>query len=154
MDLHSAFNRIKALDLDKQKEVIDEEKLANLMSEFIVSIQGWAEYLQIGYIYPFDDLISHIDPNIQLTEDMKIWLNGLKENINLSFSQKYYITKAFDSFLRWCLLEELGKIPPANLPNPYQPFIEFLENGGDFHIEHKVFMTIYPNFITFILIKR
>ncbi len=74
MNLHSAFNRIHSIDWDKSKKAIDQEKLANLMSDFILNIRSWAEYLQIDYIYPFDDLICFIDPDVQLPEDVKVCL--------------------------------------------------------------------------------
>ncbi|MBN3869812.1 hypothetical protein [Nostoc sp. JL33] len=37
------------------------------------------------------------------------------------------------------------------LPDPYEPFITFLECRGGIYVEHHYFMDIYPNYDQFIL---
>lgn len=90
-----------------------------------------ADLFQISYSV-FADVVPEIAPDWRLLLDEAPILSIRKINPRIRYSGVLL------GFVKWeyCPLTK-------GLPNPYEPWIEILEHGGSFQVEHAVFIDLF-----------
>ncbi|MEH2237409.1 hypothetical protein [Nostoc sp.] len=149
-DLNVAFARLQAIQWDTLGMGEKDERLIELMLEFLSRVRQWAKFLQSGQKHIFENLAVQIRPDIELPSPLMQWLDELY-NSKPYQRGRTYLVQGVGNYLFWCRLRELDAVPANGLPDPYEPFITFLECGGGIYVEHHSFMDIYPNYDHFIL---
>ncbi|BAY98373.1 hypothetical protein NIES37_23230 [Tolypothrix tenuis PCC 7101] len=151
-DLNSGFARLQAIQWDRLGMGEKDERLTELMVEFLSRIREWAKFLQSEQRHIFQNLAIQIRPNIELPCFMVEWLEELKDSNRIQpWRGRSYVIQGLYNYLSWCYLKEIDAVPNNSLSDPYEPLIKFLELGGGIYVEHGYFMDIYPNYVHFFL---
>lgn len=151
-DVNAAFARLQAIRWEELGEGPPNDVLTELMHEFLTRVRQWAAYLKSEQKHAFENIALQIDPSLDLPAHMEEWLDELKESGRINpWRGRSYVIYGLHAFLCWCKLREQGNVPLADLPEPYEPLIQFFEEGGAIYVEHHYFMDVYPNFSSFIL---
>lgn len=149
-DLNIAFARIQMIQWDSLGMGEKNEALTELMLEFLSRVRQWAKFLQSEQKHIFENLAIQIRPDIELPSPLRQWLEELHNSDRIHPPRgKTYVVQGVYNYLSWCRLRELDAVPRNGFPNPYEPFITFLELGGGIYVEHHYFMDIYPNYVHF-----
>ncbi|MFN6529250.1 hypothetical protein [Nostoc sp. ChiSLP03a] len=149
-DLNVAFARLQAIEWDTLGMGEKDERLTELMLEFLSRVRQWVKFLQSEQKHIFENLAVQIRPDIELPSNLMQWLDELY-NREPYQRGRTYLVQGVSNYLFWCRLREFDAVPANGLPDPYEPFITFLECGGGIYVEHHLFMDIYPNYDHFIL---
>lgn len=151
-DLNIAFARLQAIQWDRLGMGEKDERLTELMLEFLSRVRQWAKFLQSEQKHIFENLAVQIRPDIELASPLMQWLEELYNSDRIPTRRgSVYVVLGVRNYLFWCRLREFDAVPANGLPDPYEPFINFLECGGGIYVEHHKFMDIYPNYDHFIL---
>ncbi|MEH2322768.1 MAG: hypothetical protein V7K32_04060 [Nostoc sp.] len=150
-DLNVAFARLQAIQWDTLGMGEKDERLTELMLEFLSRVRQWAKFLQSEQKHIFQNLALQIRPDIELPSPLMQWLDELynSNRIPTRRGSVYVVQGIICNYLFWCRLREFDAVPANGLPDPYEPFITFLECGGGIYVEHHQFMDIYPNYVYF-----
>lgn len=149
-DLNVAFARLQAIQWDTLGMGEKDEKLTELMLEFLSRVRQWAKFLQSEQKDIFQNLALQIRPDIELPSPLMQWLDELYNSDRIPTRRgSVHVVQGVCNYLFWCRLREFGAVPANGLPAPYEPFINFLECGGGIYVEHGQFMDIYPNYVYF-----
>lgn len=151
-DLNIAFARLQIIQWDRLGMEEKNETLTELMLEFLSRVRQWAKFLHSEQKHIFENLAVQIRPDIELPSPLLQWLEELDNSNRIQpMRGKSYVVLGVYNYLSWCRLRELDAVPRNGLPDPYEPFITFLELGGGIYVEHHYFMDIYPNYVYFSL---
>ncbi|WP_298920664.1 hypothetical protein [uncultured Nostoc sp.] len=151
-DLNIAFARLQAIQWDTLGMGEKDEALTELMLEFLSRVRQWAKFLHSEQKHIFENLALQIRPDMQLPSPLMQWLEELCNSERIPLVRgRSYVALGVINYLFWCRLREFDAVPANGLPDPYEPFITFLECGGGIYVEHHYFMDIYPNYVDFIL---
>ncbi|MCF2148898.1 hypothetical protein IQ276_021210 [Desmonostoc muscorum LEGE 12446] len=149
-DLNIALARLQAIQWDTLGMGEKDETLTELMLEFLSRVRQWAKFLQSGQKHIFENLALQIRPDIELPSPLTQWVDELYNSNRIPFVRgKIYVVLGVSNYLFWCRLREFDAVPANGIPDPYEPFITFLECGGGIYVEHHYYMDIYPNYVHF-----
>lgn len=150
--LSAAFARVQALPFERLGLGSEDPGLTELMRQFLADVRQWLDHLGVEDRNVFHSLAFLIAPDLELPTYLAQWLNDLGENGQIYPSRgSHCVIAGLAGYLQWALLSDAGFIPDAGLPDPYEPFIRFLELEGGIYVEHQIFMTIEPNGVGMIL---
>lgn len=149
-DLNIAFARLQAIQWDTLGMGEKDERLTELMLEFLSRVRQWVKFLHSEQKDIFQNLALQIRPDIELPSPLMQWLEELYNSDRIPTRRgSVHVVQGVCNYLFWCRLREFGAVPANGLPDPYEPFINFLECGGGIYVEHGQIMDIYPNYVYF-----
>ncbi len=104
------------------------------MREYVRRMALWASAYEIGRPWPFIDLAEHVDPSVQIDEDLQGWLDELVEERAINSKMARVCRNA----VRWAELRERATVALPELEDPFEPIIVLLERGGQFFSENGI----------------
>ena len=127
--VRAAFLRVQAIHWETLGAGPKDDRLTELMRAFVTGIRAWAAQLETGQRHVFDNLARHIDPTIALPSHMEEWLIELLQSDRIQpWRGRHYAVRGLHAYLSWTQLDELERVPDVDLPDPYEPLIQFF--GG------------------------
>ncbi|MBN3887500.1 MAG: hypothetical protein HWQ44_32450 [Nostoc sp. JL34] len=83
-DLNIAFTRLQAIEWDPLGMGEKDERLTELMLEFLSRVRQWAKFLQSEQKHIFENLALQIRPDIELPSSLMQWLEELYNSDRIS----------------------------------------------------------------------
>ena len=148
--LNDGFARLQAIRYSSLGAGKPNEALPGLMQEYFERMRQWANALQTGEASWYQNLACFIEPSVQLPGMMREWLEAIRPDIQPQRGS-HYVVQILCNYLCWCDLDDANLSRLPNLPEPYEPFIQLLEQGGGVYVEHGTLMEIFPNSVIFML---
>ncbi|ALG14338.1 hypothetical protein [Kibdelosporangium phytohabitans] len=135
----TALSRLLAADWENQDLGLDHiRSRTKLMVEFLRRIALWSDAYDVPpqRHWPFIDLGTYVAPDLRAAPDVLDRLTEVE-----TYLGRYEARRAAEAALHWDVVKGAADLP--DLPDPYEPYLLFLERGGGFYIDKGLFIDFY-----------
>nr|WP_052478074.1 hypothetical protein [Kibdelosporangium sp. MJ126-NF4]CEL15873.1 hypothetical protein [Kibdelosporangium sp. MJ126-NF4]CTQ93798.1 hypothetical protein [Kibdelosporangium sp. MJ126-NF4] len=139
----TALSRILAADFNQDMGFNHLGSRIKLMREFLRRIALWSHAYDIPpqRHWPLIDLGMYVAPDLRAAPDVLDRLNEVDDHL-----EPFTARPVAEAAVHWDVVKGGAELP--DLPDPYEPYLLFLERGAGFYIDKGIFIDLYFASIT------